>query len=86
MAKKIRVVTSKKGNRVRLMNPQERANKAAYELKTGVRVTNFGEVKRDRNGKPMRLTKTQRAFRSGVLSQQKASRRAYNAKKRRRYQ
>ena len=66
MAKKKQIiVTDKKGNKKRLLRPQEKFNKVKIELENNVRYDNFGRVKRNENGQPLRLTKGQRAHRAG---------------------
>ena len=59
-----------------LLNPHGKYQKAVKELETGKRYTNDGKVKKDKNGKEMKLTKCQRAFRAGqrsmVIEQTKA--------------
>lgn len=59
-----------------LLTPHGRYQKAVKELETGKRYTNDGKVKKDKNGKEMKLTKCQRAFRAGqrsmVIEQTKA--------------
>lgn len=49
-------VNSKTGQEVVLFNPNEKGRKAAYELKHDIRVTNRGNVKVYKKGRPMRLT------------------------------
>lgn len=78
MKKKIVVVKSRSGKDIRLLNPAEKSNKFAYELKTGMHFTNFGDVKTDRNGKPLRLTKNQRAYRVGYLGARKDNSKCFN--------
>lgn len=64
-----------------LLNPYEKGNKAFAELKDGVHYTNDGKVKCNRRtGKPIRLTDTEKAYRSGYLAAQKDSRRVYKSR------
>lgn len=59
------IVTNKNGNTQRLLRPHEKFGKAKAELKKNVRFDNFGHVKCDENGKPLKLSKAQRAYRAG---------------------
>lgn len=70
-------VTNKKGKKVTLLNPSEKGAKYARELKMGVRETNKGLLKTDRNGELSSLSDTQKAYRSGYLDAQKDSAKAY---------
>ena len=73
MAKRFR---TKSGKTLVLLNPSEKARKAAVELKANRKVAvTTGEF----YGPP--LTDTQRAYRAGRLDQQTDGARAYNAKK-----
>ena len=74
------VVTNKKGKRVTLLNPAEKGEKYAYELRTNIRTRNDGSFKPDKNGE-LGLTKTQRAYRSGYLAARKDSAACYKAKR-----
>ena len=62
-----------------LLNPQEKRSKAFNELKTGVKRTNDGKFKLDEKKKAIRLTKEERAYRSGYIAAQNDSAKAYNA-------
>lgn len=78
-------VKNKKGQEVVLLNPSEKGRKYADELRNGVGQTNRGYLKTDPVlGKPVRLTDTQKAYRSGYLDAQKDSAKCYNAKKKKR--
>lgn len=68
-------IVNEKGEKKVVLNPYGKGGKAAYELKHGVRVTNEGEVKKD---KP--LTKEGKAWRSGYLAARKDSARAWKSK------
>ena len=81
---KMVVVTNRRGKKVRLMNPSQKAEKFAMELKNDIHLTNFGEVKTKRNGKPKRLSDTQKSFRSGYLSARKDNAKAYKSNQRKR--
>ncbi len=73
-------VINSRGQTVTLLNPSEKGAKYARELKQGVRRTNSGSFKLDKNNKAQHLTKEQRAFRSCYLTAQKDSSKCYNAK------
>lgn len=72
-------VKSKNGKMITLLNPSEKGRKYAAELKAGIRATNNHEVKRDKNGKKITLTKSQRAWRSGYLTARKDNAKAYKS-------
>lgn len=63
-----------------LLDPSEKGTKAFEELTQNVKLTNEGYIKFDKNGKPQKLTKEEKAWRSGYLAAQKDSRKVYNAK------
>lgn len=77
-----RVITTKKGKRFTLLNPAEKGRKYADELGSGYRQTNDGELK-EKNGKPLTLSKAQRAYRAGYLKARADNAKAfkYNKKK-----
>ena len=62
----------------------EKGAKAAVELKRGVAITNFGQVKRNKDGTPKRLTKAQRSYRSGYLDARNDNAKAYKYNKKKR--
>lgn len=72
-------ITNKKGKTITLLNPAEKAAKAAAELKIGVHGTNDKKIKRDQYGNAIPLTDTQKAWRSGYLAARKDSAACYNA-------
>jgi len=76
-------VTRKDGKQITLLNPSEKARKYANELSTGIRKTNDGNYKPDKNG-DVGLSNVQRAYRSGYLDARKDSAKAWkhNQKKR----
>lgn len=47
----MRVVKSRTGKKITLLNLAEKGRKYSAELKAGIRATNNHEVKRDKNGK-----------------------------------
>lgn len=51
-----------------LLNPHGKYAKATVELERGVRLTNDGKIKRDKDGKPIKLSNGQRLFRAGYRS------------------
>ena len=63
----------KRNKDVVLLNPTEKRNKAFAELQTGVRLTNTGEIKKDKSGKPLSLTNEGRAYRAGYIEAQNDS-------------
>ena len=73
------VVKTRRGKKVTLLNPAEKGRKYAAELKSGVRATNDHVVKRDKKGNKMRLTKSQRIWRSGYLSARSDEAKAYKS-------
>lgn len=68
----MRNIKTKKGKIITLLNPSEKCQKAALELKHNVKLTNNGKVK---SKKP--LTKIERAYRAGRLDQAHDSAKAY---------
>lgn len=76
-AKKQIIVETKGGKKIRLLTPDQKGAKAAVELKRGVRLTNFGKVKRNENGSPQKLTKAQRSYRAGYLDARSDNAKAY---------
>ncbi len=76
-------VKGKNGKEVVLLNPSEKGGKFAKELKQGVKRTNAGGFKLTKEGKGIKLTDTEKAYRSGYLDARKDSANAYKASKRR---
>lgn len=73
-------ITDKKtGKTVRLLNPDEKSRKYATELKFGYAKTNRNETKRTANGKAIKLTNTQLAYRAGYIDRGKDSAKCFNA-------
>ncbi|MCD7728691.1 MAG: hypothetical protein LUI60_02100 [Clostridia bacterium] len=64
-----------------LLNPYGKADKYWYELRKGIRTTNEGTHKEGRDGKDIKLTEGQRAYRSGYIDSQNDNAKAYKAKK-----
>lgn len=73
------IVKNRRGKDVMLLNPREKGSKMFDELTNGVHLTNDGHIKFDKNGKPRRLSDTQKAYRSGFLAAQRESRKAFRA-------
>lgn len=78
------VVNPRTGNVVTLLNPDEKSRKYAVEVKHGYAKTNRNETKRTKDGKGVKLTKEQRAYRAGYLDRGKDSARCFNSKKKKR--
>lgn len=77
-----RIVKSKSGKSITLLNPSEKARKFADELGNGVKQTNDGHLKYGKSGSPIRLTDTEKSYRSGYLDARKDSAKAFKASKR----
>ena len=73
---------NKKGRDVVLLNPSEKARKFADELGNGVKQTNIGMIKFNKNGQPIRLTDSEKSFRRGYLQARKDSAKAFKSKNR----
>ena len=73
---------NKKGRDVVLLNPAEKARKFADELGNGVKQTNTGMIKFGKDGRPVKLTDTEKAFRSGYLNARKDSAKVFKSKNR----
>ena len=71
------IVKNKKGRDVVLLNPSERGAKFASELRNNYQKTNSGIPKKDKYGLHKGLSDEQRAFRSGYLTAQSDSAKAY---------
>ena len=69
------------GTKVTLLNPSGKGEKYSQELHTGKRLTNDLKKKKGEDGKPLGMTDTQKAWRSGYLQARKDSANAYNSKK-----
>mgnify|MGYP000007369129 CR=1 FL=1 len=75
----MRKVVNRRGKTVTLLNPAEKGNKYAVELKCNVHCTNYGDVKLDKRGHVKTLSKQSRAYRAGYLSSRKDSANAYKS-------
>ncbi len=74
------VVTGKNGQDIVLLNPSEKSLKYTMELRHKKALTNLGKRKLDENGKQIKLTKEQLAYRAGYLGRQKDTNKAFKAK------
>ena len=74
-------VISRNGKRITLLNPSEKGAKYAKELKKGYKIRNDGSYALGKDKKGIRLSKEGRAYRAGFLDAQKASAKAYKARK-----
>ena len=73
-------VRARNGKIVTLLNPSEKGAKFAKELKQGFKRTNAGSFK-TKDGKGVKLSKIERAYRGGYLDAQKDAAKAYKARK-----
>lgn len=62
-----------------LLNPSEKSTKMLDELRNDCRLTNDNYIKTDSFGRPIKLTNTQKAYRSGYLAARKDSARAFKS-------
>ena len=77
MSKQIKTST---GKIITLLNPAEKGEKFAKELKRGYKFTNDGIPKRDNDKNALKLTSTEASYRSGYLDARKDSAKCYKAK------
>lgn len=77
------LVRDSNGNpiKVTLLNPSEKGQKFARELREGRKRRNDGSFYIDKTGHTVKLSDNQRAYRSGYLDAQKDSVKAYKARK-----
>ncbi len=73
-------ITNKKGYTITLLNPKEKGRKFADELGNGVRQTNDGHLKFNKDGTYIRLSETEKAYRAGYLDARKDSAKCYKFK------
>lgn len=71
-------IFTRRGKKITLLNPAEKAQKYADELRNNVALTNESNIKFDENGKPKKLTLAQRMFKIGYLQAREDSAKAYN--------
>lgn len=75
------VIRTKRGKEVTLLNPSEKGNKFANELRNNCKYTNGGLFKLDKNGQYIKLNDAERAYRAGYLAAQKDSAKAFKHNK-----
>ncbi len=63
-----------------LLNPAEKSRKYSIEMKHKKALTNDGHRKMDENGKQIRLTKEQLAYRAGYLAACSDSQKSFKSK------
>lgn len=80
----MKVVGNKNGKKVVLLNPAEKKAKYKRELKEGIKRTNSDKYKTDKNGKMIRLTDSDRAWRAGYISSSIDGSKAHFANKKKR--
>ncbi len=68
------------GKEVVLLNPSEKGAKYAKEMRSGVKTTNDGRIKRDKAGNAIGLNRTEKSYRAGYLDARKDSANAYKAR------
>lgn len=71
------VVKTRRGKEVTLLNPSEKGNKFANELRNNCKQTNDGHFKLNRHGQCIELNDAERAYRAGYLAAQKDSANAF---------
>lgn len=79
-----KTIIGRKGREITLLNPSEKGQKFADELRNGVALTNDQHLKFDESGRPQKLTDTQRAWRRGYLAARKDSADCWKAKQKKR--
>ena len=77
-------VKGRNGKNVVLLNPAEKGEKFAKELKQNRKRTNAGSFKLDKNKQSIKLTKAERAYRAGYLDARSDGAKVYKAKRKRR--
>lgn len=75
----VEVVNKNTGESRVLLNPHGKYSKYSAELNKNIRYTNDFSVKRNKAGKPMKLTKAQRSYRAGYRSAVIDQTKAFNA-------
>ena len=74
-------IIEKNGKKVILANPSDKARKYASELKSKQKLTYSGEVKKDKNGKKIKLSKASAAYRIGYLQARTDNAKAFKSNK-----
>lgn len=72
-------IKTKNNKEITLLNPNEKANKIAKELKGKKRLTNDGKVKKNEDGSAQCLTPTGAAWRMGYLQARKDNAKCFKA-------
>lgn len=73
-------IIEKNGRKVILANPSDKARKYASELKSKQKLTYSSEVKKDKNGKKIKLNKTSASYRIGYLQARSDNAKAFKSK------
>lgn len=68
------------GEQRTLLNPNGKYKKAQRELKRGIKFTNDGQMKMNREGKPIRLNEYEKTWRKAYCAAIIDQTKAYNAK------
>lgn len=68
------------GDKRILLTPEGKRAKYKYELETGVKFTNEGEVKRNKDESTMYLNTAERSYRTGFIASQNEQRAIYAKK------
>ena len=77
--KKPTTITKEDGTVVTLLNPHLKNKKYFKENKKGIKYTNAGKVKKNENGKAIKLSDTEKAWRSGYNKAMSDSAKCYKA-------
>ena len=75
------IITTKNNKQIVLLNPSEKAEKYARELKGKFKCTNDGKLKLSENGKGIELSDVERSYRSGYLQARQDGAKAYKYNK-----
>ncbi|MBO5027162.1 MAG: hypothetical protein J6C79_01410 [Clostridia bacterium] len=73
-------IISKGGKKITLLNPSEKGEKYAKEMKKGRKIRNDGSYALDGKKKSIPLTKTQRAYRAGYLDARNDNARCFKSR------
>lgn len=73
-------IIEKNGKRVIFANPSDKARKYASELKSKQKLTYSGEVKKDKNGKKIKLNKASASYRIGYLQARSDNAKVFKSK------
>lgn len=75
-------IQGRRGNTITLLNPREKGQKAASELRDNIKKTNRFQPKVDKNGESIKLSNTEAAYRMGYLRARKDIAKAFKARNR----